>query len=217
MKKNKILSTRIKILILIVLIFLIGLIMLSIFQSRKFQVVSTNPSISQLYIISPSLEIDFNQNIKSVNISSNTLAILSYGINKNKLLINFRLPLNSKQKYTISLSRVTSSSNQSLYNISYSFTPIFKVNNLPASQSQRLLEGQAQYNKINNNNQLIQMLPFTSPNGLFEVSYTNFNNNFNLIITAQNNSYQQLAISWLESQGINASYYRIQYINNVPQ
>ncbi len=217
MNKNKILSTRIKILILIVLIFLIGLIMFSVIQSRKFQVVSTNPSISQLYIISPSLEIDFNQNIKSVNLSSNPLAILSYKINKSKLLINFRLPLNSKQKYTISLLRVTSSNNQSLYNISYSFTPIFKVNNLPASQSRSLLDGQAQYNKINNNNQLIQMLPFTSPNGLFEVSYTNLNNNFNLIITAQNSSNQQLAIAWLESQGINTSYYKIQYINNAPQ
>jgi hypothetical protein len=215
MEQNILSKRRIKQLILIGLFILLILFIYFTNLSLTFHVVSINPSLSDINSITPYIDINFNDTLKQkISISSDPNIIKSYAISGKRIRLYFNLPLNSNSKYTISLSSVTDQNNHKL-NLSYSFTPIFKVNNLSKQENQYLLNQQVQYNQASLNNQLMAILPFTSPNNAYEVNYRNVNG-FVIIVTAQGEPNQQAALAWLKAEGYNINNYHIQYVNQAP-
>ena len=215
MEQNFLQSRRIKQIILIISFILLILAIYLTNSSLSFHVVNINPGIATINTLTPYIDINFNDKLKNtINIYATGDIIKGYKISNKQLIVYFKIPLNSKTKYTINLNSITDQHNNKI-NLTYSFTPIFKVNNLSQKQSQYLLNQQVQYDKNELTNQLMALLPFTSPNGAYEINYKNING-FVLVITAQGSINQQAALEWLTAEGFNTNNYHIQYINQAP-
>ena len=202
------------ILILLILLFLVFIGFL-LYRNTKFRVVSISPSFQNLNNVTPYVDITFSENLKNnINIEMTNQGLQSYKVKNNQLFIYFNIPLSTRINYQIKISNIKSESNKTIKNVEYKFKPIFSLN-ISTNSYKYLQQQQIQYNQQQSLNQLMQMLPFSSPNGLFEINYKN-TNGFVLIITANGTQNQKLALNWLNADGYNPKDYKIQYINAQP-
>jgi hypothetical protein len=203
----------------ILIILLLGY---EIYKSLVFHEVSIVPPTKTLTTITPELDIYYNKALShGVLVSSNPSAVSSFTVSGKKITIALAIPLYSTESYTIYVTNISDSSGKHLANERFSFVPLaVDSTNLPAAQSQKLLNTQTQYSQSIEGNKLIQLLPFTGPN--FEYS-VNYNVNYTaqgavpiIEITGATQQDQQAALAWIKSQYPNTSSLTIQYITASP-
>ena len=218
MNNNIVIPKKIKAMIAIFLIIFIGLGIINMIDYYSFHLDNVSPPVDNISNVSPFVDFNFNNELKNnnISISSNPNIISSYKVYGKTLRIYFNNILSTKKQYLITINRIYNTNNSGLKNIKINFRPVYNPQGLTPSQSQYVLKAQAQGEAQNANAGLESILPFVSPNGDFEVSYSNTNNNFILIITAQGNSNQQEAIDWLSGNGFSIQGLNVQYINSPP-
>ena len=161
----------------------------NIFSYFDFKVVSTNPSPTQIASWTPFFKINFNQAISkkglSVSVSPNDLYGAGYTINNNQLIFNLSVPMNTRQKYTITVRSVTDKHGQTIKNLAYSFTPKnLPISKLPNDQKEALTarnESSPLYK-----DPILKHLPYYSVSFNLTASFTTGQNNLpSLVLTAK--------------------------------
>jgi hypothetical protein len=221
MEQSKAKKIILYLLMTVVMIFIVwsGL---TVYKTLAFHIISTNPDVGKITIISPFLKIDFNKSLsKSVTITSTPSIINNYEVLGKEITASFAIPLNPKQTYTVFIHNIYDTGGKHLADQKFIFRPKnINLNNLPKDQSQVLLNNQTQYAKTIQNNKLLQLLPFTGPGFEYRVDYTvNYSpqgSEPTIKITAPTPQAQQNALAWIKSQGQNLSSIKIQYINAQP-
>jgi methionine-rich copper-binding protein CopC len=118
-------NTKIKLLIIALLVVVIGFITIITIRSSHFNIIGTSPGVGDIATNSPFLRINFNKPLSKsdVAVSSNpSSAITSYSVNNKTLEIVLNGPLDSKTKYTITFG-VSSTDGHKITNNTISFTP----------------------------------------------------------------------------------------------
>jgi hypothetical protein len=140
-KKNNLLLV---ILGIVIVVFVVLLVLVAI-KNRQFRIVSTNPDIKKIQNISPFIEINFNKELSSNNVSftSNPPIIRNYKINGKTLTINLNIPLRAQQNYTINIVTIEDTVGHKITNKKLSFVPSLTTPaNLPQDQQQAILQQQ---------------------------------------------------------------------------
>ena len=214
--------TKIKYIVLAAAVFLFILIVVIIRNSLNFKLVNTNPSSNSVATVSPFFDINFNKDLSSkVLVTSSPQSISSYKVAGKSIDIELNIPLTPNQKYLIKVSDIYSSSGRYIKPLYFYFTPkSVEGDNLPADQTQALLNQQEQYNQEIEGNALLALLPFNGPNFEYRVSYTvNYSPSGDtpvIDITAATPQLQQTALQWINSQGYNTKKLNIDYITAQP-
>ncbi len=208
-------NKRLKLILIILTLLILLLVGYLLYRNTTFRIVSVSPSFQNLNSVTPYVDITFNKDLKNnIHIEMTNQGLQSYKIKNNQLFLYFHIPLSTSTNYQLEISNIESVSNKTIKDVFYKFKPIFSLN-ISSNSSKYLQKQQIQYNQQQSFNHLMQMLPFISPNGLFEINYTN-TNGFVLIITANGTENQKLALNWLSADGYNPKDYKIQYINAQP-
>ena len=196
----------------------------------SFSVTSTSPKVSQVATWSPFFKVEFNHKIVKQNLSLNINPDILYGhgysINGNQLVFNLSVPMNTKQKYVITINSITDDHGQTLKNLVYSFVPKQEsINQLPKDQQEALVlrnESSPVYK-----DPILQHLPYYSVNFDINASFPTGNNNLpSLVLNAKlfipaayTGSLEQQMISqdqqavrqYINSLGLNPDNYTINY------
>lgn len=207
----------------IVLAALLLFVALEINRASAFRVVGVEPAISSITVITPKIDVLTSENLSNgLVVRSIPGAISSYGINGNRITINFNLPMNPSQKYRLTISNVHSVTGQTMKNQTLFFNPhIVPVSQLTQNELNVQQNNQKQYNDSVYGNSLLQVLPFTGPNFEYEISYKvdySQQNKPQLVIQiiSPTPAGQSDAMDWLTSLGYDASKLNIQIIPSQP-
>lgn len=146
--ENQSLFSRYKPIILVVgALFLIA-IGYSIYQQMTFRVTGLTPQPSANFASStPVFKVKFNKALsdKGIAVVSDPMIIESTEVSGNTLNIKIQAPLKNKQKYTITINSVFSTTGQKLSNKKYTFTAKdIDPATLPKDQQQTILDNQKQ-------------------------------------------------------------------------
>ena len=196
----------------------------------NFKVVSTNPPSTQMASWTPFFKINFNQAISkkglSVSVKPDVLYGAGYVVNNNQLVFNLSVPMNTNQKYTLTVRSVTDQHGQTIKNLVYSFTPKnLPISKLPNDQKEALTarnESSPIYK-----DPILKHLPYYSVNFNLTASFTTGQNNLpSLVLTAKLfipaaytgsleqqmiNQDQQSVLQYISSLGLNPANYTINY------
>lgn len=143
--KRQILIKRIRLSILLVIIFLLAWTSWLIYYSRTFHVISTNPSMDNISTVSQFIEIHFSKNLafQSPSITSTSSVVTSSAIYGKVLKLNISTIIQGK-KYTINIASVRDSYGDLLKNLTFTFTPTYiPYDSVPKSQQKAILQNQA--------------------------------------------------------------------------
>lgn len=218
MNNNIVIPKKVKVIAVIFLIIFIGLGIINMFEYYSFHLVNLSPASNDISNISPFIDFNFNYELKNkgILVTSTPKIVSSYKVYGKTLRVYFNSLLSTKKQYLIVLNHIYNTNKSELKNIKINFRPIYSPQSLTKAQSEYVLKAQAQGEALNAMAGLESILPFVSPNGDFEVSYSNIANNFKLIITAQGSANQQEAINWLSNNGYSVQGLNVQYINSAP-
>lgn len=212
---------------LVVLLVLLILVVLGTrvhknYSNSGFRFVSTSPTINDVPNIASVFNIKFSKTLSTsgLSVSARPDIISSYKLNGDTLDISFDTnitgPLKTNQQYIITIGHIADESGSSLNNLSFSFRPvIIQSTQLSPAQQQAYQNEQTNYDKQIEDDPLLSKLPFIGPGLEYEINYTVQYSPTPLIsvtVTAPTSAYQQEAISWIESLGVNPSNYHISYI-----
>jgi hypothetical protein len=226
MNYNFLKSSQIKLFAYVLGSLVIVILIFSVFNSRKFHVVSTNPSTSSVSYITPFFIINYNKSIAaSVSISSSPNLVRNYTVSGETIIIN----LNSMRvgvSYFIDIKSVTDINRGVIKNKIFKFTAQnISYDNLPKDQQQIIVNNQDRYPSPINN-PITAHLPYTTagyslssdivsgPNGMAELVL-----NATITLsqvdmtdeTAAIAGYKQDIVNYIESLGLNPANYTINY------
>lgn len=123
------------------------LIAWTIYYSITPHVVSVVPSTGSISTITPYISVNLNYDIASngLSVTANSSLIRSYRVNGKTLTINFSIPLNANQRYTITVSHVYDTAGKEIKSFSLSFVPSYVAYNaLPPNQQKAILQSQSE-------------------------------------------------------------------------
>jgi len=121
------------------LLYLLGIIIVlfagfKVYQSLQFRMTGTSPSVKQVSVISPFIDVNFSKALdkNKIELASNQKFISNYNLVGDKTLRVYLTDLTLDADYTLSINSVTAISGKELKNISLRFTaqniPFDKLN-----------------------------------------------------------------------------------------
>lgn len=117
-------------------------------QNSHFRVAGTNPPLSKMPEIAPYVEVKFNRDLDSKNVSLDLDSAYTngYSVNGKTLTINFKLgKLVSTRSYTITIKSISSKQGDKITNKKLTFTPKnIAYDDLPDNLQKGVIAGQDQ-------------------------------------------------------------------------
>jgi hypothetical protein len=140
--------------------FVIVLIGIQLIMNIRFREVSTDPPTSEVSIISPFLEINFNKELskQKLTISSTRGLVKSYKLSGKIISLNLNSPTVASKTYYITIARVYDIKNNTIKNLKIKYTAQnIAFQNLPKDQQRVILNNQAPIQEVvfNNSNALV--------------------------------------------------------------
>jgi hypothetical protein len=212
-------NNRFKIIIITFCIFILGLVGLLAYKNSLFRLVSSDPPINKVTVISPYIEFKFNRSLsKNILVSSNSKVINSFSIKDKSIMVKLNYPMPLDNEYTLSIKNITSTEGKSLPDKIIKFKTINASNsNITKGQREVLLNNQKQYNNDMYNG-LPVLLPFNGPNLGYRIDYiydsTINGGKLTVIISAKNDQEKQNATNWIKSKGFDVNNYQIEYLSS---
>jgi hypothetical protein len=222
---------RKKIKSIVILVIIVGCAWLgyAIYKNSQFHVVSVNPSLSNISILTPYIDVNFNDPVASKVVATGDLFINSVQMTSSKSVrIGFDTPLNLKQKYSINLGTLTATNHQQIKNLVLVFRAgDINFNNLSKAQQQQILDKTDTLPPALND-PIISHLPYGTLDFNLTSSPTYSNGKTSLVLNAQLlipyaylsdptaeqaliTQYKQEVLQYITSLGLNPSNYNIQY------
>ncbi|MEI7758885.1 MAG: hypothetical protein WCJ05_01765 [bacterium] len=212
-------NNRIKIIVITFCIFLLALIGLLAYKNSLFRLISTDPSIKNVTVISPYIEFKFNKSLsKKISVSSNSNMISSFNIKNKSITVNLVYPMPLGKEYVLFIKNISSIDGKTLPDKTIKIKTIAASNsNITKGQRDVLLNNQSQYNNDMYNG-LPVLLPFNGPNLGYRIDY-NYDSNVNggkliIIISSNNGQEKQNAINWIKSKGFDINNYQVDYLSS---
>lgn len=201
--------------ILLFILLLIIFVIVEIYNSLIFHIVSINPKINSISVISPFIEINTNKILsKNINVSIiPASAMTSFKVNGKQIYITLN-PILKVQKYNLHISNFVDIKGDRISDQNLIFTPSSKgLNNLPNDQISVYQKQQSNYDKEVYGNNILDVMPFTGPNFEYLIDY-NVNSSGQTVYLIYYDSTQGKtdALNWLTSQGLDIANSNIQYI-----
>ena len=197
-------------------LFLVLLIGFLIYLSVTFRLTGTNPGVRGVATVSPFFKVNFNKPLNSAGLSvtGSPNLIDSYSVKGSTISILLKEPLSTKQTYTIQVKGILSVGGKHLSDKTFSFTPKdIPDSELSPEQQQALQNIQQRYNKLIQNDPLIQLLPFVAGGNEFRIDYTVQYVHQKpvpiIIVTSPTPQGQVDAIKWIQTVGVDPSKYTI--------
>jgi len=190
----------------------------AIYRSLVFRLVSTDPKTNDVALSSPFFKLSYSQKLApgvKVQLTPSS-ALSSYTIDNKIVTVYLNYPLNSGQKYSLTVSHIVSASGKRLADESFNFSPRYIPGNQLSKDQQAALEAnQIRYRQSISGDKLIQLLPFTSGGNEFkidyQVTYQGQKPLATIIITSASQQGQSDALAWIRSIGADPAKYHIQY------
>jgi hypothetical protein len=216
---------------IVILVIAIGCIWLgyTIYKNAQFHVVSVNPSLSKISVLTPSIDVNFNDPITSNVVATGDSFINSVQkISSKTVQIGFATPLKLNQKYSINLGTLTSTNHQKINNLVLVFKAGYiNFNNLSKAQQQQILS-KTDTLPPSLNDPIVSHLPYGTLDFNLTASPTYSNGKTSLVLNAQLlipygylsdptaeqalvNQYKQEVVQYITSLGLNPNNYNIQY------
>ena len=212
-------NNRIKIIVIAFCIFLLSLIGLLAYKNSLFRLVSTDPSIKNVTVISPYIEFKFNKSLSTqISVSSNSNIISSFNIKNKSITVNLVYPMPLGKEYVLFIKNISSIDGKTLPDKTIKIKTIAASNgNITKGQRDVLLNNQNQYNNDMYNG-LPVLLPFNGPNLGYRIDY-NYDSSVNggkliIIISSENGQEKQNAINWIKSKGFDINNYQVDYLSS---
>lgn len=201
-----------------------------VLEVLPFHIVSTNPKLNNVTVISPFLEVNFNDRLSKDGLSvaaSNKAIISSYTVKGKVLTINLQ-NLHIKSSYKITIRSIKSVYGKQLSNQTLSFaTKIANFQQLPADQQKALINSQDNYPKNPlDSDPIIAHLPYSTLDFSMTAQITTQPKvvlNTKIYLSAADSEsgdaarqaaisqYEQEAVSYIQSLGLNPANYIINY------
>ena len=206
----------------VIVVLLLGFIFTAyeIYIASTFHIIKTDPSVSNISVISPYFDVHFSKNlskdIKVQIIPSN--ASSSTVISGKNIKINLISPLLSSQSYKITITNIYSLNGDHLGDKVFNFKPVSILNTkLSKEQTKVITNQQSAYKDASYANGLSVILPFIGPDLNYRINYTSIIDSNNkpvitIIISYKSEQSKTDAVAWLKTQGFNINDYKVQYL-----
>lgn len=201
----------------LVLLFVIGLL---IYLSVTFRLTGTSPSTHGVATVSPFFKVNFNKPLNSAGLSvtGGPNLVDSYSVKGSVITILLKEPLSAKQTYTIHVRGILSVGGKRLADKTFIFTPKdIPDNELSPEQQQALQTIQQQYNKLIQNDPLVQLLPFVAGGNEFRIDYNVQYVHQKpvpiIVITSPTAQGQSDALKWIQEVGVDPAKYTIKSVS----
>ena len=206
----------------VIVVLLLGFIFTAyeIYIASTFHIIKTDPSVSNVSVISPYFNVHFSKNLsKDINVKiSPSNASSSTSIYGQDIKINLISPLISSQSYKITITNIYSINGDHLGDKVYTFKPVSILKTkLSKDQTKSITDKQSAYQNASYANGLSVILPFNGPDLNYRINYTSIIDSNNkpvitIIISYKSEQSKTDAVAWLKTQGFNINDYKVQYL-----
>ena len=140
------LSLRLKKFLVLCLPIIVAVVVWLIYYASTFHVISITPATNNIATVTPSLTVNFSQNIvnSSLKVVAQSSFISNTTIHGKAVTFTLNAPLQAGQTYTVTIASVANQKGKVLQNIVLSFKPkVVPFDQLPASEQTEILNNQA--------------------------------------------------------------------------